>query len=338
MPVNKNTQLRYQVLDRCFSDFTRKYSFERLLDIVNDKLYDMDFKPISIRQLREDISNMKLRPYNAPIKAYPLVGKLCYYRYSDENFSIYKNDLSPEELTNLRSTIEMLGRYRGIPSNAWLEEVISNLEVRFGVKNNTENLISFEQNEQLKGLEFLSDLIDCTINHQPLSLRYRTYGGHEIESVIHPYFMKQYNNRWFMFGLEESAKYGNQLSNKALDRIVSFSKAEGVAFIPNTEYNFNTYFSDVIGVTIPDEHPCPEEVVLKFDEKRFPYIVSKPMHPSQQILSNEECIISLHIKPNKEFEAQLFSYGPQVEVLQPAWLREQLIQKIEENLRKYKTV
>ena len=63
-----------------------------------------------------------------------------------------------------------------------------------------------------------------------------------------------------------------------------------------------------------------------------------PMHPSQQILSNEECIISLHIKPNKEFEAQLFSYGPQVEVLQPAWLREQLIQKIEENLRKYKTV
>lgn len=25
MPTNKNAQLRYQVLDRCFSDFNRRY-------------------------------------------------------------------------------------------------------------------------------------------------------------------------------------------------------------------------------------------------------------------------------------------------------------------------
>lgn len=32
MPTNKNAQLRYQVLDRCFSDFNRRYDIEDLLE------------------------------------------------------------------------------------------------------------------------------------------------------------------------------------------------------------------------------------------------------------------------------------------------------------------
>ena len=38
MPTNKNAQLRYQILDRCFSDFHHKYFIEDLLDKVNDAL------------------------------------------------------------------------------------------------------------------------------------------------------------------------------------------------------------------------------------------------------------------------------------------------------------
>ena len=32
MPTNKNAQLRYQILDRCFSDFSRKYEIQDLVD------------------------------------------------------------------------------------------------------------------------------------------------------------------------------------------------------------------------------------------------------------------------------------------------------------------
>ena len=41
MPTNKNAQLRYQVLDRCFSDFHHKYEFNDLLDKDNEALYDL---------------------------------------------------------------------------------------------------------------------------------------------------------------------------------------------------------------------------------------------------------------------------------------------------------
>ena len=171
MPTNKNAQLRYQILDRCFSDFTRKYEIQDLVDKVSDALYDLYGTEVSLRQIREDIKYMRDRvSYNAPIKAYPLAGKRCYYRYEDRDFSIFNNELSVDDINKLQSTIDMLGRFRGTAANIWLEEVISNLEYRFGLKSNSEHLVSFEQNEQLKGIENLADIIDSTVNHQTLEI------------------------------------------------------------------------------------------------------------------------------------------------------------------------
>ena len=247
MPTNKNAQLRYQILDRCFSDFHHKYFIEDLLDKVNDALMDLYGTQISIRQIREDIKYMKDRvTYNAPIEAYPCEGRKCYYRYSDRSFSIFNNELSAEEVISLRSTIDILSRFRGVPTNAWLEDVISNLEFRFGVRPNPENVVSFEHNDLLKGTEFLGELIDSALNHQPLNLLYRTFAGNESTTTIHPYHIKQFNGRWFLIGLQEGS-HGNYITNKALDRIVKFSRAN-VPFIPNTGIDFNEYFKDVVGV------------------------------------------------------------------------------------------
>lgn len=336
MPTNKNAQLRYQILDNCFKNFNRKYTFEDLMEIVGDKLYDLLGTRVSTRQLRVDIENLKNRPYNAPIKAYPTGdGKKYYYRYEDPEYSIFNNPLSPEELTNLRSTIEMLGKYRGIPSNAWLEEVISKLECRFDVKPNGDSVVEFEQNDQLKGLEFLSDLIDATVNQLPILMTYRSYKGTELTTLIHPYYLKQFNNRWFLFGLEVNKQYGNQITNRALDRIVRFEVRKNEPFIQNESVDFKQYFKDIVGVTIPDDHLTAEKVVLKFAEKRFPYVVSKPIHHTQEIIDEWEHTLSITVRPNKELEAQIFSYGPQVEVLEPEWLRRRIAEKIAETVKKY---
>ena len=330
MPTSKNAQLRYQILDRCFSDFKRKYTIEDLINKVNESLYDLTGKEVKLRQIREDIKYMRDRvTYDAPIKAYPMAsGKQYYYRYEDPNFTIYNNEMSIEEVNNLRSTIQMLGRYRGTPANAWLEEVISNLEYRFGVKANAENFISFEQNDKLQGLEHLSGIIDATVNHQPLKLHYRTFKDHEFETICHPYYVKQYNNRWFLLGLNDEY---STIGNYALDRIVSFKKVD-VPFHNNTEINFDTYFKDVIGVTVPKADI--ETVVLRFSENRFPYIVSKPLHHFQ-IADLEERTITIQVKPNKELNQLIFSFIPDVEVLSPKSLRDTIKEKIEENLQKY---
>jgi len=332
MPTNKNAQLRYQVLDRCFSDFTHKYSIDDLIDKVNDVLYDLNGTEVSIRQIRDDIKYMRDRvTYNAPIKAYPWDGKKCYYRYSERDFSIFQNELSADEVQKLRSTIDMLSRYRGVPNHAWLEEVISNLEYRFGIKSNSENVVAFEQNEQLQGLEYLSEVIDAAVNHTPLIIYYRTYKGKEFTSTLHPYHVKQYNNRWFLFGYEEES---GKIANKALDRIQHISLAN-VPFKSNNYIDFGHFFDDVVGVSIPNDDVEKNTIILRFTEARFPYVTSKPIHKSQTILSEDECTISLEVKPTRELEQQILSFGSDVEVLSPESFRAQIGSKIEENYKKY---
>ena len=329
MPINKNALLRYQILDRCFSDRHRRYEIEDLVDKVNDALLDMYGKTVSLRQIRADITYMRDRvSYNAPIVARPIEGRRCYYTYEDPHFSIFSSELSVEEVKNLLSTIDMLGRYRS-PKNAWLEEVISSLELRFGIKANRDKVVSFEQNDQLKGIEFLSDLIDAIINHLPLKMTYRPYKGDEQTMVIHPHFMKQYNTRWFLFGLEDHGEYGMSPVNKALDRIVKFSIAK-VRFVENDQIDYETFFDDIVGVTHDRKHPTVEQVVLRFAKERFPYVVSKPIHHSQQVVDADDGILSIDVRVNRELEQNIFSFGQQVEVLSPEWFRNQIKEKYKE--------
>ena len=331
MATNKNAQKRYQILDRCFSNQYRQYTIEDLLDEVNEELRSIGTS-VKLRQIRDDIKEMRSYDvFDAPIVAYPLDGRKCYYRYSDPEFSIYKNDLSNQEMNVLRTAIDMLGRYRGMPTNEWLEEVVSNLEYRFGIVPNTENVVSFYQNENLKGLEFLSLVIDAATHHIPLDVLYRAYSGKEIQTVIHPYHVKQYNNRWFLFGQVEGK---DRLTNFALDRIVNLTEAKRIKFIKNEKYDFEHYFDDIIGVTFnPDWGK--QHIRLKFSEKRFPYVVSKPIHHSQQVENEEQYIVTIDVIPNRELTQQLFSFGSDVEVLAPEHYRDLLASKIAENFNKY---
>ena len=41
MPTGKNVHLRYKILDRCSSDFSRKYEIKDLLEKVNERLYNI---------------------------------------------------------------------------------------------------------------------------------------------------------------------------------------------------------------------------------------------------------------------------------------------------------
>ena len=78
-----------------------------------------------------------------------------------------------------------------------------------------------------------------------------------------------------------------------------------------------------------------ETVILRFTPARFPYVTSKPIHKSQVVIDEEDCTVSLEVKPTRELEQQILSFGPDVEVLSPDTFRVQVGQKIAENYKKY---
>ena len=142
---------------------------------------------------------------------------------------------------------------------------------------------------------------------------------------IHPYHLKQYNDRWFLFGFEESEKYTG-ITNLALDRIIEIT--ESIENIKPNETNWGDFFDEMIGVSRPNNEDAVE-VKLRFSSKRIPYVITKPIHGASQKLDStdsENRTIILNLFPNNEMYQTLLSFGSDVEVLAP----EKVVEKFKE--------
>ena len=329
MPDNRKALIRYKVLDKCFSDKYHKYFIEELVDKVNEVLEDVGTRPVSKRQVYADIDFMKSSDgWNAPIESLQY-GKRKYLTYSYD-FSIMETPVSEMEIEQLETLITSLSRLQGIPMYDWVDELLVNLRFRFGLRGEDAQLIAFEQNRDMQGLRYLSDLINYTIKRKPVKITYHPFGKDVVEWTIHPYYLKQYNNRWFLMGYNDKFK---DLSIVALDRIEGLEIAD-IPFIRNLDFNFDSYFRDIIGVSLEKEKEV-EHIRLKFSSVRLPYVLSKPIHQSQMIENEEEGIISIDVIPNKELISELIWFRDDVEVLSPESLREEIKKIIAEMYQKY---
>ena len=332
MPEAKHPLTRYKILDRCLNDRFRRYNIDELLDACNDKLELLGIIPVSKRQIYADIEYMKSdEGFSAPIKSYQY-GTRKYLRYS-RDFSIMATPISETELSQLQVAITSLHKYKGLPFYDWIDELLTKLQFKLGVRHDDENIIGFEQNKEMIGLRFLSDIINYTLKHIAISIIYKPYNKDEIVWTIHPYYLKQYNNRWFLMGWNEQY---NDLSIVPLDRIQLVEQSDK-KFRPNKDVDFDLYFNNIIGVSIEDNME-PVKIELQFSRNRFPYVLSKPLHHSQEIVSEEDGLIQITVIPNKELISQLLWFGDDVEILSPESIREEISKKIESMSEKYLVV
>lgn len=333
MAVNKNAQLRYKVLDECFSNPIKKFTIEALMERCAEALTEHYGKPMSIsrRQIIYDMDFMKSAAgYDAPIVINRKESKKGHYHYSDKDFSILKKPITEEERSQIQQAIETLSRMKNLPGLDWVNSLTAKLQFSIDSEKGNRQIMSFEENEYLWGVEFLDVLYQYIIKKQPLKVTYQSYKQKESsEEIISPYYLKQFNNRWFFFGYNH--KWEN-LQNMALDRIRSIKSINEV-FIENT-VDMNEYFVDIVGVTnLPDVEP--EIIKIKVSDYRLPFIISKPLHGSQlqKITDN---IVTLKLKVNKELISLILSFGDDMEVLEPAGLREVIKEKVNGMKKLYK--
>lgn len=335
MAANKNALARYKILDRCLSNKFRYYSFKQLCDEVNTTMNELYGITVTDRVIRDDIKTLRDKPYYAPIEAILPVGldlphvngKEHIYRYSDPDFTIYKSELTLEETEKLKSVVEMLRRFSGMPNFEWIDDLIIRLDDEFQLSGTTEHIIGFEQNPRLKGLEFLSLLIESTAKHKVIkALQHNFRSGLDSEVIIHPYYIKQYNNRWFLFG---RLIPGDIIYNLPIDRIKSLEVVNNIPFIPKWEdVDFEHYFDDVVGVSVPRVKTEPSTILIKVAPKEYPFWESKPLHKSQQLVDEENFIIQIKAIPNYELDHAIIAYGTALEVLSPDDYREKIMNEI----------
>ena len=179
---------------------------------------------------------------------------------------------------------------------------VNNIIIRLylmGIKNDLlvdhRPFMAFDNNVDLTGFEYLEDLGQAILDKQPLKIEYKPFVEDLQQLVIHPYFLKQYNNRWFLLAWSEPA---GRIHNFALDRIQSMEPTDEVKYYPQpNNVRFEEYFDDIVGVTNCDDSEV-ENIVLHVSRKSYDYIATKPLHWSQKPVkgSETEDRVTIHLR------------------------------------------
>lgn len=331
MPVDKQVLLRYQVLNDCFRNPYREYDIDDLVDACSEAMrrkLDMT-AGVSKRTVQNDIANLQLPPYSIRLDETFYRGKKRLYRYTDTNYSLPMYRMNDGERHKIQDAIYVLKDFEGEPLYDWARTVL--MQVEGGLLNETtKSVVSFQTNPDLKGLNLFNELLQAILSKRVLKITYAPFGKDSYQERIYPYHLKQYNDRWYLIaqavGYETFAHY-------ALDRIESFEEIQ--MKYKEADIDFEEYFDDVIGVTVPADEP--EDIIIKVTKKRYNYIKTKPLHMSQRVVEegDDYAVISINVKVNNELEAQLLSFGSDVEVLKPASFRTRISEKIQLMNHKY---
>lgn len=332
MASNKHAQIRYKVLDDCFSNFKRKFYFSDLMNRCNEalrELYGDDHEGIKTRTLRSDINFIRSRAAEEGVDVIAQDdGNGYFYRYSEPDFSIFRRGLGEDDLAQLKETILMLQRFKGMPNFDWMSELVVKLEDKLDLRGVSKSVVGYDENQDYTGLDWFQDIFDAIINKTVLRIQYKTFADVDYDWIIHPYYIKEYNNRWFLFGLNEE---NGTIYNVALDRIENLEQVNK-EFIPS-EIDFETYWKDVVGVSVDSQKKIP--IRLQFSEHRFPYVMTKALHPSQIVVDVDKRIVEINVIPNNELEALILSFGKDVVVLTPVSYREKIQDDILNSYKNY---
>ena len=334
MSTNKHATIRYNALDRCFRNPGRRYYIDDLVDECNNAINDFDPESFGVqkRQVYADINFMiSDAGFKAPIERVR-DGKQVFLRYEEgSNFSISNQPLNDSEVNQLQQAILTLNRFKGLPQFSWIEELSMRLESDFKIQTSMQ-VIEFEQNPYLKGLEHFSDIFNAIVYKKVLKVEYKGFKQGITQLMeLSPSYLKQYNNRWYLLAYNNEYK---ALSHLALDRIVGIKEVK-IKYI-ETNIDFVEYFEDVIGVTI-DRESEPIKILLEFSNEQWKYINSKPLHGSQKVIEQKEntIVISLEVQINFELERLIFSFGSSVKVLKPKDLAETIMYRAKDVVQSY---
>lgn len=333
MPRTKNALVRQRVIDRCLGS-PKNYSIKGLMEACNRELESIGENTVTaMNTIRDDIEQIMTNYPDANVIA-QRVGRNIYYSYEDKSYSIFNIPFNDDEVAQLTQTLSILARFEGMPQFEWMDDFVNRFKSSLKLTTSNEPIVGFDENIDLKGRNFFATLFSAISNKQVLEISYKNF-KHDIvqKYIVHPYYLKQFNGRWFLMGHSDNI---GKLSVFAFDRIVS-TKSDNRDYIPNTTYNFNEYFDDMIGVTKPNEASL-EIVKLWISAQRWPYVETKPLHGSQRVVSKDENGVTIQIEVylNRELEQLVLSFGKDVKVLSPRILQEKIHSNIMKNLSNYK--
>ena len=336
MPLNRNALIRYKTIDKCLRNRYRRWTLDDLIEACSEALYEYEGidKGVSRRTVQMDIQFMRSNKlgYDAPI----VVTDKKYYTYEDPGYSITNIPLTDQDLGKLSEVVDLLRQFKGFTHFQELSGMVQKLEDKIHVSKTKERpVIDLEKNENLKGLNFIDPIYQAITNKRCIEITYQSFKARTSNAFnFHPALLKEFRNRWFVLGKKKRKAPYLLL---ALDRIESL-EASSVALMSFGEREITDYFKDVVGVSV-NVGEAPQEVKLFIDHSNAPYVLTKPIHHSQELVEKNDqgIIISLSVQPNFELEREIMGFGDSIKVISPARLRSRIKERLSHTIDLYNT-
>lgn len=312
MPKNKSFDDRKKILNEVFRS-TRSYTLEELIERVTDKLG----MSISKKTIQNDIKAIR---EEALQKGAELVCINSRYTYEPKNFNLFEVKVDPASIDKIKLAASILKQIPGLDIHEELNEVFQKLEMRASEIDDEPEIIQFDTRPDYIGAKYLAELLEAIKGETVIAFDYQPFiHSQPMHIVLHPYLLKEYNNRWFVIGLPEHLRILGQYDFHVygLERIKGKIKPEAkIEYYRHHKFDAATYYKNIIGVTIP-KNAVVENVVLRFKIPRAYYVETNPLHPSQQLIesSNTHKTFSFALIKNPELESLILSYGKDVEIL-----------------------
>jgi predicted DNA-binding transcriptional regulator YafY len=312
MPINRNKLGRLLVIHEKLST-QRKFTWEQLAQAC--QYHDLVRELPSRRTIIDDIQDLR-ETFCAPI---PYRKPQYYY---ETPFSLFEA-LNPKDASLIQEAVALFGQLSTLPQFAGLEDIFLKFEQRAGVVGAKKKpVVLFEQNLNYTGLHWLTPLYNAILHKQVLRIKYTNFHKEEFTFQIHPYLLRQFRQRWYVYGwsIQDSKLY-----NLALDRIQQVTILNETAFIESDITDWGKYFEPLIGVTMP-ENASAAKVLIRVSKPRAYYLITKPLHSSQVIVTETENYTDFGytLILNKELTAEILALGPDAAVLEPEALRSEI--------------
>jgi predicted DNA-binding transcriptional regulator YafY len=322
MPSNKLATLRYRVIDRQLVE--KKFpTLKQLATVCKDEL---DLKSVHTRTISKDLEDMRLDRhlgFNAPI-IYDHTEK--GYAYEDPGYSINNFPLNKDELKSMAFVGNLLDQFRDIELfktySGAVAKVVNAIRVgRLKIDHPKYNFIGFEKAPEVGGSKFLSPFIEAIIQKQVVEILYQRFERENpVRHIIHPYYLKEYRNRWYMIGWHDRYE---DIRTFALDRMITVEAKKDKRYIEGY-FDPDEYFKNSVGVIARMGDPVI--VRLRFTKAQGDYILTQRIHESQVVekKTKDYTTILLTVSITYELTSAIVAWGDQVKVLAPKGLKDEI--------------
>jgi hypothetical protein len=310
----------------------KKLGKQQILDELNKRLVTENLKPISIRQFDNDIGKFENRLKEKLSKR--ITDKTIYF-YKRSDISI--NNSIGVKSKDIKLAIDFIKGFRG--ENILLKSLESEIQKKFNVNGVIDSPFHLESNclYDKEYSKFIPKIYKAIVNSIVLRIKYTPRFKESKEEVytLHPYKLKEFNGRWFVFGYSQEKPASNYFHLAIDNRIVSIEENHTIEFkMKSRKIDYDKYFNERVGVSnnLYGFEEKKYRIKLRFKNEYFNYFQSKPISNllGRPRFKDDFVDVTFEMHITNELISRIFSYKSNVEVLEPEILKKKIKDEIDQ--------